>query len=685
MTTIRESGFILKIATGAAIGVTNPDSLDPADMSSGAASAGKVLTADGAGGIDWSAESGLGDVTGPAGGVADSDIAVFNGATGKVIKKPDGAVGFGGQQAANLDQSNLTPAAMSSGAATVGQLLTAGGGGATSWATRAPSINTPPSSTDHALARWNGTGGDTVQDSNVTLSDTDAMVFPAGGSISKPGAGAGSEVFGAGSTADAGSIGGTVVGPSSSLTNSIGGTAIGGAAQVDVDQGTALGFNAAVGTGCAAATALGYNATVHQTGSGDSAGAVAVGSGATVGALSGAGCQSAVCVGENTNAATGAVNAVCVGAGANSTATRGIAVGQTATVTALEAVAVGSNCQANGSQSVCIGPSSTIAEYNCVAIGFGIDTPSGSFYSTGVGSNCKPYAQRACAFGYGSAVYPVISGDSTGALAIGNESRVGDSTPGAGCDAAIAIGQGSSVAPGATNSVAIGPGAECEAPSCVAFGYLADTKTHQLCTAVGTGAICNGNSGSAVGYTANAGGLGVAVGHQAAATGTSYAVSVGAASDATQDQSTAIGGLSQAQTLYSVAVGGNAKVYAVSSGNSTGAIAIGRGSAVGNATPGAGCDAAICIGQGASVGVGHQNAVVIGQGGASTASNRVTFASTLEVEVGQGLAVWGVTPPGSQPAKINDPTGGATVDAEARSAIQSIIDALEGAGLTSST
>ncbi len=33
-------------------------------------------------------------------------------------------------------------------------------------------------------------------------------------------------------------------------------------------------------------------------------------------------------------------------------------------------------------------------------------------------------------------------------------------------------------------------------------------------------------------------------------------------------------------------------------------------------------------------------------------------------------------------AKISDPSGGATVDAEARTAINSIIDALEGVGIT---
>lgn len=39
---------------------------------------------------------------------------------------------------------------------------------------------------------------------------------------------------------------------------------------------------------------------------------------------------------------------------------------------------------------------------------------------------------------------------------------------------------------------------------------------------------------------------------------------------------------------------------------------------------------------------------------------------------------------GTQAAKINDPSGGATVDTEARTAINSIIDALEAFGISAS-
>ena len=39
---------------------------------------------------------------------------------------------------------------------------------------------------------------------------------------------------------------------------------------------------------------------------------------------------------------------------------------------------------------------------------------------------------------------------------------------------------------------------------------------------------------------------------------------------------------------------------------------------------------------------------------------------------------------GTQSVKITDPTGGATIDAEARAAINDIIDALENVGITAS-
>lgn len=48
---------------------------------------------------------------------------------------------------------------------------------------------------------------------------------------------------------------------------------------------------------------------------------------------------------------------------------------------------------------------------------------------------------------------------------------------------------------------------------------------------------------------------------------------------------------------------------------------------------------------------------------------------------GTTVGLYSVTP-AAQGTKINDPSGGATVDAEARTAINAIIDALEAIGIT---
>jgi len=57
-----------------------------------------------------------------------------------------------------------------------------------------------------------------------------------------------------------------------------------------------------------------------------------------------------------------------------------------------------------------------------------------------------------------------------------------------------------------------------------------------------------------------------------------------------------------------------------------------------------------------------------------------TTGTKIGTATSQKLAFYGVTPV-DQPATIADPTGGATVDAEARTAINSLIDRLQELGL----
>jgi len=61
------------------------------------------------------------------------------------------------------------------GVGTSGQVLTSNGAGALP-TFQAPAVDGPGSSTDNALARWSGTGGDTLQDSTVTVTDNGEMV-----------------------------------------------------------------------------------------------------------------------------------------------------------------------------------------------------------------------------------------------------------------------------------------------------------------------------------------------------------------------------------------------------------------------------------------------------------------------------------------------------------------------------
>jgi len=281
MTEIRiiEQGVTLKIASYSPIGVMNEGDLDPANMSSGSATVGQVPVADGSGGVDWSDESGLGDVTGPAGDVVDSGVAVYSGTTGKVIKKPVAAVDFNAQAITNVgavaghvqtsrqiidgtgisgggdlsadrtlsvDQSALDPANMGSGSATDGYVATADGLGGVAWEAGGGGgggdVTGPGSSTDHALARWDSTGGDTLLNSGVTLSDAGAMVFPSGGSISKPSTGAASEAFGSGALA--GGDNALAVGTSGVTAGGTNSTAIGSFSEAGNTLSTALGRSA---------------------------------------------------------------------------------------------------------------------------------------------------------------------------------------------------------------------------------------------------------------------------------------------------------------------------------------------------------------------------------------------------------------------------------------------------------
>jgi hypothetical protein len=71
----------------------------------------------------------------------------------------------------------------------------------------------------------------------------------------------------------------------------------------------------------------------------------------------------------------------------------------------------------------------------------------------------------------------------------------------------------------------------------------------------------------------------------------------------------------------------------------------------------------------------------VGTGGGRFLSFLDDTVLKFAVSAAGALGCFGVAPPSSQPALIADPSGGATVDAEARTAINAILDVLAGCGL----
>ena len=571
-----------------------------------------------------------GDVFGPSSSV-DNGVVVFNGITGKTIKGANAPVNFGGQDITNVGaiaghvpttrqiingtgitgggnlssnltlsvvQSALDPVNMGSGAAADGQVPKADGLGGIAWEDEAGGggVTGPGSSTDHALARWDSTAGAALLNSVVTVSDTGAMVFPSGGSISKPGTGTNSEAFGASAVADA----------DSSL-------------------------------------AVGYQATVNTAISGDTTGAIAIGATARVGNAAQPGSDAAMAIGY--------------GAIIGHTASYSMALGYSAVVgyECIYSIAIGPNASISAPRAVAIGQNSVINTSADAAIAIGDSTAvtANSDYAVAIGYQSYAQGVRALALGYSSRVL-----DSYG-MAIGDAYVYGQY--------GIGIGDGATLNSGTTSSVGIGRNVSISANSieCVAIGYgatIGDGVDRAI--AIGEAAIASGGSNC------------VALGRDAFADA-SDAIAVGYDSEALSTYSISIGrqASNKTGTSTSIAIGYAATNWT----NVNNAICIGRYSECANSPNG---DFAIAIGD--DTAGKHTNAIAIGRGAETTATSRCTIGTIgglydQELQFGRGLGCWGVAPPGSQPAKINDPTDLASCI----TAIASIINVLEGAGLSS--
>jgi hypothetical protein len=362
----------------------------------------------------------------------------------------------------------------------------------------------------------------------------------------------------------------------------------------------------------------------------------------------------------------------------------GVVIGNSASG---QGVVIGNSAASSG--GVAIGPSAASGiDQSSVAIGSA--AAASAAYSNAVGANAVASAQYATVLGYGA------SGTAIRATVLGANalSTFGDSLV-AGYGAAVRV----------LGGIAIGYNAEVRAncAGSIALGYnsyVSGVATSAI--AIGTSAHTNGSTSVACGVSANVfgdGGVGVGGSVECETTG----VSIGTFSQAQGIGAVALGYSASSWANYAVAIGRGTTVALSAILQSTASVGIGYGVSVGVRSPyavviGAGaytsygldggstdCTEAIVIGHNATA--QHMRAGAIGNAAASTANDRITIgkvggsATELKaLQVSGGFGMGGVAPT-AQRAHVADPSGGGFVDAEARSAINSIFSSLEALGL----
>jgi len=167
-----QDSSLVSDATGSDLTVPGTASLGGTTFPAAPGAVGEVLTMTGVATAGWQTNAG-GDVYGPASSTVHA-VSRFADATGKVVDEcPVPVTLSDAGHLSGLAQLDVAGVTYPTAAGVAGQVLALTGGGTTS--TWSPALLGVGSSTDNALMRWDGTSGDTPQDSGVLLDDANNM------------------------------------------------------------------------------------------------------------------------------------------------------------------------------------------------------------------------------------------------------------------------------------------------------------------------------------------------------------------------------------------------------------------------------------------------------------------------------------------------------------------------------
>jgi hypothetical protein len=300
--------------------------------------------------------------------------------------------------------------------------------------------------------------------------------------------------------------------------------------------------------------------------------------------------------------------AVAVGQSATASGQQSTAIGPLTTASANAAVALGNGATANGAQSIAIGNAVTVGNTSCVVVG---DSANGSgTFVVHIAPQGGGSANQTTALGYAAFVH------TGGSIAIGyNTDATGSSAIVLGANSvanggsAIVIG-GSSTA-GAARTIVIGPSMSVSSADAIAIGNTTGVSGLRG-IAIGQNCIASAADTIAISGANASAQFALAMGYGTIASGPA---SIALNGIAVQDRDIAIGGNSNADGGYSIALG-----YAAGTSASE-AVAIGS-------TSYAYAGTSVAVGSQAGVGVGGDGSVSIGTQALASYQNAITIGST---------------------------------------------------------